>query len=64
MMIAVRYEDFTECFSLWCEEQPDASSSVFNTVSQHMESLITVRELDLMRGRVPDYRTERLRGPP
>lgn len=38
-----RYEDFTECFSLWCEEQPDASSSVFNTVAQHMESLITVR---------------------
>ncbi|KAJ3551013.1 hypothetical protein NM688_g4951 [Phlebia brevispora] len=37
------YEDFTECFSLWCEEEPDASSSVYNTVSQHMESLITVR---------------------
>lgn len=35
------YEDFTECFALWCEEQPDASSSVFNTVAQHMESLIT-----------------------
>lgn len=38
-----RYEDFTECFSLWCEEQPVASSSVFNTVAQHMESFITVR---------------------
>ena len=39
----IRYEDFTECYALWCEEEPDASSSVYNTVSQHMESLITVR---------------------
>ncbi|GJE93303.1 hypothetical protein PsYK624_094620 [Phanerochaete sordida] len=43
------YEDFTECFSLWCEEQPDASSSVFNTVSQHMESLITNGCEDLLK---------------
>jgi len=43
------YEDFTECFSLWCEEQPDASSSVFNTVAQHMESLITNGCEDLLK---------------
>jgi len=35
------YEDFTECFSLWCEEDPESSSAVFNTVAQHMESAIT-----------------------
>ena len=38
-----RYEDFQECFSLWCEEEPAASSTVFNTVAQHMESGMTVR---------------------
>ncbi|KAI0072818.1 hypothetical protein K474DRAFT_1775187 [Panus rudis PR-1116 ss-1] len=37
------YEDFTECFSLWCEEQPEASSTLFNTVAQHMESGITTQ---------------------
>ncbi|GBE86132.1 hypothetical protein BKA93DRAFT_806183 [Sparassis latifolia] len=35
------YEDFTECFSQWCEEQPESASVVFNKVSQHMESSIT-----------------------
>lgn len=36
------YEDFTECFSLWCEEEPESSSSVFNIIAQHMESGMTV----------------------
>ncbi|KAJ3479161.1 hypothetical protein NLI96_g9252 [Meripilus lineatus] len=35
------FKDFTECFSLWCEEEPESSSSVFNIVAQHMESGMT-----------------------
>ncbi|CAL1715548.1 unnamed protein product [Somion occarium] len=42
------YEDFTECFSLWCEEEPEASSALFNTVAQHMESGITSRCEELL----------------
>ncbi|KAI0782661.1 hypothetical protein C8Q75DRAFT_499475 [Abortiporus biennis] len=37
------YEDFTECFSLWCEEEPEASAAMFKTVGQYMESGITNR---------------------
>ncbi|TCD65454.1 hypothetical protein EIP91_002668 [Steccherinum ochraceum] len=42
------YEDFQECFSLWCEEEPASSSTVFNTVAQHMESGITNRVDELL----------------
>ncbi|THH27684.1 hypothetical protein EUX98_g6505 [Antrodiella citrinella] len=42
------YEDFTECFSLWCEEEPASSSTVFSTVAQHMESGITNRVDELL----------------
>ncbi|KAH9928799.1 hypothetical protein B0H21DRAFT_700275 [Amylocystis lapponica] len=35
------YEDFTECFALWCEEEPENASRVFTQVTQHMESSIT-----------------------
>ncbi|KAI0690309.1 hypothetical protein BC835DRAFT_1365226 [Cytidiella melzeri] len=35
------YEDFAECFSLWCEEEPDSSSSVCSTIANHLESSIT-----------------------
>ena len=37
-----RYDDFSECFELWCKEEPDGASGVYNTVSLHMERLITV----------------------
>ncbi|TFY62280.1 hypothetical protein EVJ58_g3965 [Rhodofomes roseus] len=37
------YEDFTECFSIWCEEQPENAPRIFTTVSRHMEDSITVR---------------------
>lgn len=37
------YQDFAECFSLWCEEEPDASSSVCGTIANHLESSISVR---------------------
>ncbi|EJD07353.1 uncharacterized protein FOMMEDRAFT_100544 [Fomitiporia mediterranea MF3/22] len=35
------YEDFSECFELWCKEEPDGASGVYNTISLHMERLIT-----------------------
>ncbi|OBZ66948.1 hypothetical protein A0H81_13080 [Grifola frondosa] len=35
------YEDFAECFSLWCEEQPENASGVFTIISGGLESLIT-----------------------
>lgn len=37
-----RYEDFTECFAIWCEEQPENAPRIFTTVSRHMEDSITV----------------------
>lgn len=42
-LLATRYEDFAECFALWCNEHPDGSSAVFGQISRHMESLISVR---------------------
>ncbi|KIM83167.1 hypothetical protein PILCRDRAFT_819948 [Piloderma croceum F 1598] len=41
------YEDFGECFSLWCDEQPDGASVVFNTISRHMEKHIVENCEDL-----------------
>jgi len=35
------WEDFTECFPLFCQEQPESAAGVFNTVSKHMESNIS-----------------------
>ena len=37
------YEDFAECFSLWCDEQPENAATIFNLVSGRLESSITVR---------------------
>ncbi|KII87251.1 hypothetical protein PLICRDRAFT_42888 [Plicaturopsis crispa FD-325 SS-3] len=37
------YEDFSECFELWCKEQPDGANAVFNAVSAHMETEIAKR---------------------
>lgn len=37
-----RYEDFAECFSLWCDEQPENAATIFNLVSSRLESSITV----------------------
>lgn len=41
-LTVISYEDFAECFSLWCEEEPDSSSSVCSTIANHLESSITV----------------------
>lgn len=38
-----RYKDFSECFPLWCEEQPSGAEGVFNTVSNFIETHIVVR---------------------
>ncbi|KAI0642443.1 hypothetical protein C8Q79DRAFT_985896 [Trametes meyenii] len=35
------YEDFAECFSLWCNEQPENAATIFNLVSSRLESSIT-----------------------
>ncbi|KAL7280713.1 hypothetical protein PYCCODRAFT_1406138 [Trametes coccinea BRFM310] len=35
------YEDFAECFSLWCDEQPENAATIFNLVSSRLESSIT-----------------------
>ncbi|CCM06133.1 uncharacterized protein FIBRA_08383 [Fibroporia radiculosa] len=43
------YEDFTECFSAWCEEQPENASRIFTTVSRHMEDQITEHCEELLR---------------
>jgi len=37
-----RYEDFQECFALWCKEEPHGAEGIFNTVSRHMEDQIHV----------------------
>lgn len=46
MLISTRvfssYEDFAECFSLWCEEQPDGAKGIFSGVARHIENEITV----------------------
>ncbi|KAH9964967.1 hypothetical protein BC827DRAFT_1126987 [Russula dissimulans] len=34
------YKDFSECFPLWCEEQPNGAEGVFNTVSSFIETHI------------------------
>ncbi|KAI0297903.1 hypothetical protein BC826DRAFT_134216 [Russula brevipes] len=34
------YKDFSECFPLWCEEQPNGAEGVFNTVSSFVETHI------------------------
>ncbi|KAI0255531.1 hypothetical protein BJV78DRAFT_1119498 [Lactifluus subvellereus] len=34
------YKDFSECFPLWCEEQPNGAEGVFNTVSNFIETHI------------------------
>ena len=39
----LRYKDFSECFPLWCEEQPNGAEGVFNTVSSFIETHIVVR---------------------
>ena len=41
--IALSYKDFSECFPLWCEEQPNGAEGVFNTVSSFIETHIVVR---------------------
>ncbi|KAI0832133.1 hypothetical protein BC628DRAFT_1351815 [Trametes gibbosa] len=35
------YEDFAECFSLWCDEQPENAATIFNLISSRLETSIT-----------------------
>ncbi|KAG6332660.1 hypothetical protein ID866_6428 [Astraeus odoratus] len=34
------YEDFQECFALWCKEEPHGAEGIFNAISRHMEDQI------------------------
>ncbi|KAI9064005.1 hypothetical protein FKP32DRAFT_1625649, partial [Trametes sanguinea] len=43
------YEDFAECFSLWCDEQPENAATIFNLVSSRLESSITENCEELFR---------------
>ena len=37
-----RWENFTECFPVFCKEEGDRAQGVFNTLSRHMESSLVV----------------------
>ncbi|KAI0794209.1 hypothetical protein C8Q74DRAFT_1247337 [Fomes fomentarius] len=43
------YEDFAECFSLWCDEQPENAATIFNLVSSRLESSITENSEELFK---------------
>ncbi|KAI6152441.1 hypothetical protein BKA82DRAFT_4111324 [Pisolithus tinctorius] len=34
------YEDFQECFALWCKGEPHGAEGIFNTISRHMEDQV------------------------
>ena len=42
------WENFTECFPVFCKEQGDQARGVFNTLSRHMESSLTVCSYSLL----------------
>ncbi|KAN0088913.1 hypothetical protein V8E55_005970 [Tylopilus felleus] len=68
------YEDFQECFALWCKEEPHGAEGIFNTISRHMEDQIhascetlfrdfNVREsIDVLHRVVTDARSRKQRG--
>ncbi|KAI0299015.1 hypothetical protein B0F90DRAFT_657741 [Multifurca ochricompacta] len=68
------YKDFSECFPLWCEEQPNGAEGVFNTVSNFIESHIVTntnklfeeyevqKHIDTLHEVVTDARARRQRG--
>ena len=41
--LILSFKDFSECFPLWCEEQPNGAEGIFNTVSSFIETHIVVR---------------------
>ncbi|KAH9988893.1 hypothetical protein BJV77DRAFT_722323 [Russula vinacea] len=68
------YKDFSECFPLWCEEQPNGAEGVFNTVSSFIETHIVTntnklfeqydvqKNVDILHQVVTDARARRQRG--
>ncbi|KIK90519.1 hypothetical protein PAXRUDRAFT_831642, partial [Paxillus rubicundulus Ve08.2h10] len=68
------YEDFQECFALWCKEEPHGAEGIFNTISRHMEDQIhascetlfkdfKVREsVNILHAVVTEARTRKQRG--
>ncbi|KAF8267753.1 hypothetical protein EI94DRAFT_1579993 [Lactarius quietus] len=70
------HKDFTECFPLWCEEQPNGAEGVFKTVSSFIETHIikdtnklfeqydVQKHIDELHGVVTEARARRQRGEP
>ncbi|KAF8487083.1 hypothetical protein DFH94DRAFT_13594 [Russula ochroleuca] len=68
------YKDFSECFPLWCEEQPNGAEGVFNTVSSFIETHIVTntnklfeqydvqKNVDILHQVVTEARARRQRG--
>ncbi|KAH9976781.1 hypothetical protein BGW80DRAFT_1167345 [Lactifluus volemus] len=68
------YKDFSECFPLWCEEQPNGAEGVFNTVSVFIETHIVTntnklfeqydvqKNVDILHRVVTEARARRQRG--
>ncbi|KAI9454228.1 hypothetical protein BJY52DRAFT_1285243 [Lactarius psammicola] len=68
------YKDFSECFPLWCEEQPNGAEGVFKTVSGFIETHIindtnklfeqydVQRQIDVLHRVVTEARARRQRG--
>jgi len=68
------YKDFSECFPLWCEEQPNGAEGVFNTVSTFIETHIVTntnklfeqydvqKNVDILHQVVTEARARRQRG--
>jgi len=68
------YKDFSECFPLWCEEQPNGAEGVFKAVSSFIETHIIAdtnklfeqydvqKQIDVLHGVVTEARARRQRG--
>ncbi|KAN0141850.1 hypothetical protein V8E53_000312 [Lactarius tabidus] len=68
------HKDFSECFPLWCEEQPNGAEGVFKTVSSFIETHIisdtnklfeqydVQKQVDVLHGVVTDARAQRRQG--
>ncbi|KAI0277855.1 hypothetical protein BGY98DRAFT_977016 [Russula aff. rugulosa BPL654] len=68
------FKDFSECFPLWCEEQPNGAEGIFNTVSSFIETHIVTntnklfeqydvqKNVDILHQVVTEARARRQRG--
>lgn len=54
------WENFTECFPVFCKEEGDRAQGVFNTLSRHMESSLVC--IDDLHAAVVDAKLRKQRG--